>query len=343
MITLNDVHHIFGGDLRGDCVHAPSPGHSPRDRGMTLRLRSDGRGVLVNTFNGDWRHALRHVEGELRSRGFVSADVRAPTPAERKAWAQAAAKAKVERETRQLTRAQALACEGTAPEPGGPVRAYLAARGLPTSTVAQAVNAGAIWEYRDEFKRPAMLAIAHEVGGRLRGVQLTKLKADGSAKRGSAIDRLTFGPFSGAACRLFKASGDTLAIAEGVETALAFYALRGVPAWAAFGSRNLAAFEPPRSVRTLIIAADGDKADPERPGDFKGMDAADALFNRLRSRLRVIIAAAPPDLDWLDVHNAGGRFLPADNGASAPDNTGRKQEARSADNTAGKQWEATCR
>lgn len=303
-LSLPDLRQIFGGDLRGDCLHAPTPGHSPRDRGMTLRLRHDGRGVLVNTFNSDWKHALRHVETELRSRGFVAADVRAPTAAERKAWALDAAKAKAERETRQLTRAQALACEGTPPEPGGPVRSYLAARGLPPSTVAQAVNAGAIWEHRDEFKRPSMLAMAHDVNGRLRGVQLTKLKADGSGKRGSPIDRLTFGPFSGSACRLFKLAGDTLAIAEGVETALAFYARRHVPTWAAFGSRNLAAFEPPRSVRTLIIAADGDKADPERPGDFKGMDAAEALFERLKPRLRVIIEPAPADMDWLDVLNA---------------------------------------
>lgn len=335
-LSLSDLHCIFGGDLRGDGVHAPYPGHSSRDRGMVLRLRHDGRGVLVNTFNGEWRHALRHVEGELRSRGFVSANVRAPTQAERRAFAEAAAKAKAERETRQLSRAQALACEGMAPEPGGPVHTYLAVRGLPASTVARAVNAGAIWEHRDEFKRPSMLAMAHDNSGHLRCVQLTKLKADGSGKRGSSIDRLTFGSPTGAACRLFKLSGDTLAIAEGVETALAFHALRGVPTWAAFGSRNLAAFEPPRSVRTLIIAADGDKADPERPGDFKGMDAAEALFNRLKPRLRVIIAAAPADLDWLDVLNAGDLFLQTE--------TDGKTQAPAAANTVGKQWEAAaCR
>lgn len=303
-LSLGDLLRIFGGDLRGDCLHAPSPGHSQRDRGMTLRLRSDGRGVLVNTFNASWRQTLRFVEDELRRHGFVFANVRQPTAAERRAWAQAAEKAKAERQARKLTRVHDLACSGVAPEPGRPVRTYLAVRGLPASTVAQAVNAGAIWEHYDEFKRPSMLAVSHDLKGRLRALQLTKLKRDGSGKRGSAIDRYTFGTPSGAACRLFKHSGDTLAIAEGTETALAFYSLRGVPTWAAFGSRNLAAFEPPRTVRTLIIAADGDRADPERPGDFKGLDAAEALFARLKNRMRVVIAAAPDGLDWLDVLNA---------------------------------------
>lgn len=315
-LSLADVHGIFGGDLRGDRVHAPSPGHSPHDRGMILRLRHDGRGVFVYLFNGDWKHAQRYVETELRCRGFVSADVRAPTAAERKAFAQAAAKAEAERKTRQLTKMHTVACEGTAPEPGGPVRNYGAARGLPSAVMAMGINSGAIWEHRDEFKRPSMLVLSHDLSGRLSAVQLTKLKPDGSGKRGSSIDRLTFGVPSGAAARLIKFTGDTLAVAEGTETALAFFALRGVPTWATFGTRNLAAFEPPRNVRTLIIAADGDKADPSRPGDFKGMDAAEALFDRLKSRVRVVIEAAPQGLDWLDVLNAGG---------ATPDNTGRKQ------------------
>ncbi|MEQ1491560.1 MAG: toprim domain-containing protein [Terricaulis sp.] len=307
-LSLLDLRSVFGGDIRGDCVQAPSPGHSPRDRGMTLRLRSDGRGVLVNTFNADWKATLRHVEDELLRAGFMFSNVRPPTPAERKAIAQAAERAKAEREARQLMRTHDLASEGAAPEPGGPVRTYLAARGLPPAVAAQAVNAGALREHRDEHGRPAMLALSHGLSGCLRAVQMTKLKRDGSGKRGAAIDRYTFGAPRGAACRLFKFAGDTLAIAEGTETALAFFALRGVPTWAAFGARNLAAFEPPRGVRKLIIAADGDRADPDRPADFKGLDAAEALLSRLKDRVRVVIAPAPDGLDWLDVLSAERRL-----------------------------------
>jgi hypothetical protein len=219
------------------------------------------------------------------------------TKREQRAQSQAYAKARAAEDARKRARVAALADEGSPPEPGGPVRSYASTRGLVPATVALAVAAGALREHRDAQGRVSMLALAHDPKGRLRAVQLTKLKADGSGKRGTECDRLTFGPYKGSACRLFKPTGDTLAVAEGVETALAFYTLRKVPTWATFGSANLAAFEPPAGVRRLVIAADG---------DAPGMEAAQTLFDRLRRRVRCIIAPAPDGLDWLDVLNRGG-------------------------------------
>jgi len=293
----HDLARQHGGEWRGDHAAIPTPGHSRRDRGTIIRDRADGAGVLVHCFNADWRS----VRDAL---GLTAEQARPMTSAERKRLADDLAKARLEREGRQLARCADLAAAGASPEPGGVVRRYLAARGIPAPIAALAVNAGALREHCDDQGRVSMLALAHNRNNVLRGVQLTKLKADGSGKRGSETDRLTFGPYRGAACRLFKLSGDTLAIAEGTETALAFSALRKVPTWSTFGARNIEAFEPPAGVRTLIIAADGDRA--TKPGDFKGLDAADALFDRLRRRLRVVIAAAPDGLDWLDVLNQGG-------------------------------------
>lgn len=143
-----------------------------------------------------------------------------------------------------------------------------------------------------------MLAIAHDTLGRIRALQLTKLKPDGSGKRGTDIDRLTFGPVKGAASRLLHPQAGALAIAEGVETALAFRALRGIPCWAAFGASNLKVFTPPPETRVLYIAADADAA---------GRAAAIALFDRLvrsrcSERTRLIVETPEKDgLDWLDV------------------------------------------
>lgn len=286
-----------GGDWRGHAGFIPTPGHSKRDRGTIVRDRADGRGVLVFSFNADWR-AVRDALG-------LTADaVRPMTPRELRALRQQLARERAEREGRQLARCTDLYEQANCPEPGSSVRIYLATRGLPASVVAQAVNAGSLREHRDDRGPVSMMAIAHNRNGVLRGVQLTKLALDGHTKRGTDCDRLTFGPYKGSACRLLKPAGDTLAVAEGVETALAFAALRKVPCWATFGTRNLEAFDPPTGVRTVIIAADGDRA--TKPGDFKGLDAADALFARLRRRYRVIVAAAPTDLDWLDVLNRGG-------------------------------------
>jgi putative DNA primase/helicase len=294
-----DLTRQHGGDWRGDAGFIPSPGHSKRDRGTVIRDRADGRGVLVYSFNADWRS----VRDAL---GISAGEARPMAPRELRMLRQQMAREKAERERRQLARCVDLCQQGDAPEPGGPVRTYLAARGLPAAVVAQAVNAGSLREHLDDRGRASMLALAHNRQGVLRGVQLTKLAPDGRGKRGTDCDRLTFGPYKGAACRVFNVAGDTLAVAEGLETALAFAALRKIPTWAGFGTRNVAAFEPPTGIRTLIIAADGDRAAHDSPGDFKGLDAAEALFNRHKTRLRVIIAAAPDDLDWLDVLNHGG-------------------------------------
>lgn len=296
MSLAHDLARQHGGEWRGDHAAIPTPGHSKRDRGTILRDRADGCGVLVFSFNADWRS----VRDAL---GLTDEQARPMTAAERRQLTGDLAKARAEREGRQLARCVDLVEQGQRPEPGSPVWRYLTeARRIPRGLVAMAVGQGNLLEHRDEQGRVSMLAIAHNRRGVLRGVQLTKLRADGLGKRGAAIDRLTFGPYRGAACRLFKAS-DTLAVAEGTETALAFSALRKVPCWPTFGTRNLEAFEPPAGVRTIIIAADGDRADPNRPGDFKGLDAADALFERLRKRYRVIIEAAPDGLDWCDVLN----------------------------------------
>lgn len=260
-----------GGDWRGEYGVIPTPGHSKHDRGTIVRDRADGRGVYLYSFNHPDHRSLR------TQLNLTETEAAPMTAAERKQLQQQLLREKAVREGRQLAQCADLALSGQAPEPGGAVRNYLRLRGIPAATAALAVSVGALREHRDESGRTAMLALAHNRKGVLRGVQLTKLKPDGSGKRGSSVDRLTYGPYKGSACRLFKITDDTMAVAEGVETALAFYTLRKVPTWATFGTRNLEAFEPPPSIRKLIIAADGDRA--EKLGDFKGLDAADRKSN----------------------------------------------------------------
>ena len=51
---------------------------------------------------------------------------------------------------------------------------------------------------------------------------------------------------------------DTLALAEGFETAAAFMQIHGIPCWSPLGAWRLDRVELPASVRTLIIAEDND-------------------------------------------------------------------------------------
>ena len=49
--------------------------------------------------------------------------------------------------------------------------------------------------------------------------------------------------------------GGVLAVAEGIETALAYAALTGTPTWAALSSAGMSRLEPPDGLRWLVVAA----------------------------------------------------------------------------------------
>ncbi|HYA07717.1 MAG TPA: toprim domain-containing protein [Xanthobacteraceae bacterium] len=83
----------------------------------------------------------------------------------------------------------------------------------------------------------------------------------------------------GGAVRLAPA-GETLGIAEGIETALAALLIAGVPVWAATNANLLIQWEPPAIVRHVIVFADNDPS-------YCGQNAAYSLAYRLACR--------PPD------------------------------------------------
>lgn len=53
MLSLAQIAQLLGGEVSGGQVLAPAPGHSPADRGMSIKLSEDARGrILVALFNG---------------------------------------------------------------------------------------------------------------------------------------------------------------------------------------------------------------------------------------------------------------------------------------------------
>lgn len=117
------------------------------------------------------------------------------------------------------------------------------------------------------------------------------------AKAFGARSRLMFGRCAGGAVRLHEPRGGILAVGEGIETSLAFSALKGVPAWAALSTSGLRSFTPPAGITRLLIAADNDDGGA-------GMDAARALAERARRGCDVEIRPAPAGQDWADVVKA---------------------------------------
>lgn len=85
--------------------------------------------------------------------------------------------------------------------------------------------------------------------------------------------------FNGSAIRLFKPENGILAIAEGIETALAYTQRNGYPCWSVDNAHNMTHFLPPSSVTQLIIVADTDPS-------FTGQAAAFTLANSLQRQIQ---------------------------------------------------------
>ncbi|WP_025322010.1 toprim domain-containing protein [Deferrisoma camini] len=90
----------------------------------------------------------------------------------------------------------------------------------------------------------------------------------------------------GGAVRLF-APADGLAVAEGIETALAVHALTDRPAWAALSAGGVERMVLPTTIREVLVAADNDPSGV-------GQRAGDALAGRLFREGRKVLVAVPP-------------------------------------------------
>ncbi|MGA2794796.1 MAG: toprim domain-containing protein [Roseiarcus sp.] len=138
---------------------------------------------------------------------------------------------------------------------------------------------------------PAMLALIL-AGNRLKlGVQATFLDPSGQGKASVDPPRWTYAPLRDGAVRLGPA-GDTLGIAEGVETALSVTQLTGISCWASLGASRTHNVAIPDTVRELHLFGDNDD-----PGRLAVEQATKAHAHRR------VVKRFPPDgfNDYADV------------------------------------------
>ena len=132
------------------------------------------------------------------------------------------------------------------------------------------------------------------LAGKMRGLHATSLPDR---------DRRTYGPVRGCAVRLADMAGGILAVAEGIETALAYAALTGTPTWAALSAAGLKHLELPDGLRWLAVAADF---------DGPGLLAAEQLECRARETgidVRIDLPSRHRT-DWADVLAASSARSP---------------------------------
>jgi len=193
---------------------------------------------------------------------------------------------------------------------GDEVDRYLAGRGLRMPTVPRVLRFHPALGYyaKDASGKstkvaeyPAMLACIQGADGHAVTLHRTYLK-DGCKAPISDPKKVLSAGINGAAVRLFEAT-EELAIAEGIETALAVHLASGKPVWAALNAGNLEKLWLPATVTRVCLYADND-AD----SGYDGQAFAFALARRLKreasptgARQVQVFLPKQPGLDWADV------------------------------------------
>ena len=182
-----------------------------------------------------------------------------------------------------------------------PARVYLTARKLggvllkPPSALRCHPRLG----YYDEGTRaafPALVALVQDRTGTPVSLHRTYLAADGNSKAPVSAAKKMMPPVEKGVCsrsaiRLQPISCDgVLAVAEGIESALSYWTLTGIPVWSCISAVGLKRFWIPNEVRELHIIEDMDPSGV-------GQHAAMSLFQRAVTRRRRAVYVPPQMFD----------------------------------------------
>lgn len=197
-----------------------------------------------------------------------------------------------------------------------PVGRYLVARGVEMDAYPKVLRAHPMLDYfeKDEHKvnrrlgaYPALLAKVQDLSGK--PMTLHRIYVDPNTPGDKAPVSQPKKPMNsgikGCGVYLYEA-GEELALAEGIETALAVRILTGLPVWACRDAGGLEAIVLPQHVRKVYIYADNDE-------NFRGQLAAYTLAHRLtlKEGRQVEVKLPQNPGDWLDVLVAKRRILVA--------------------------------
>jgi hypothetical protein len=285
MLTLQQIARAMGGEVSGGQVKAPGPGHSPRDRSLSIKWDASAPdGFLAHSFSND--HPMRCKDYVREKLGLAAWNGSGKEYGHPK---RAPAAPTVHRDDRDYARRQLEKArwlwQRRSPLEGSPGETYL--RGARGYGGALPATLGFLPALKPEHRpaviaafaltnepEPGLLAIHHD---QVWGVHLTLLKPDGSGKASAKPNKIMVGPSNGWPIVLAPLNDLLgLVICEGIETGLSLYDATGCGVWAAGSASRMPALaiRVPYYLDCVTIAGEADA----------GRKGAAALAERLHAR-----------------------------------------------------------
>lgn len=323
-----DIFHTLAPELSDACLrigrHVPCPVHGGKDGFRLFKDAAETGGGICNTCNGgeamptgwkvlEWINgwdkdtAMMEVADFLSISGYKDVRPRRPQKKDNSNWQPKKSKDKE------------IWDEASGSNPL--LTSYLSSRGL--SQPRPALRLHPSLDYYDENGNrigdfPTMLAKVQDLNGNDVCLLRTYLDPNGQGKADvKSPKKLTSpkepGTVTGAAIRLTEAT-DTVALVEGIETALAVHESTGVPVWATVSAHGMESVQLPLEIRTVELWADNDLSGV-------GQKAAEKAAKRFLKEGREVYILIPPmeDSDWLDMLNkSAAEYLQATRKLATP-------------------------
>lgn len=184
---------------------------------------------------------------------------------------------------------------------GDTAHKYLSNRGISVMSDKLRFH-NSCWEPEKRDRVPAMLATFMTHDGTAITIHRTFLTNDGKKLDIKSPKKIlpSLKKMTGGSVRLFEPDNGVIAIAEGIETALAVHEMTNIPTWATLSTSLMKAFIPPVGIKAIFIFGDNDS-------NYAGQKAAYSLANRLvvKEKLEADVRLPKSVGDFLDEMNRG--------------------------------------
>jgi putative DNA primase/helicase len=252
--TIRQIAAALGGDVinRSSC-NVPGPGHSKRDRSLTIKIDRD-RLIVYSHAGKDWRECKDYVRERL------GLDDNRPQSNQRPTFIVTAADHDEEKEKKKTA---ALRIWTASVNPAGTIveRYLLEHRGLklPSDVAGNVIRFHGSLRFDEFSRKPGMVCLLRDIAtNEPCGIHRTFLDRETAAK----IDRRMLGTAKGAAVKLdaHRAAYPNLTVGEGIETCLAGREASLGPVWALCSTSGISFFPIVEGVAELTLLQENDAA-----------------------------------------------------------------------------------